>query len=50
MLLGGWVFLEELYDAGGDIGYTDVGGAGGPDLLFYQVIAGNESGDAETLP
>jgi subtilisin family serine protease len=47
---GGYSLLHELADSSPSPVYTDAGGAGGAPLYFYQVVAGNEAGDAEPSP
>jgi subtilisin family serine protease len=47
---GGYALLHELADASPSLGYTDTGASGGAPLYFYQVIAGNDAGDAEPSP
>jgi hypothetical protein len=46
----GYAMLQEIYDASSSAGYTDPGVAAGAGILFYQVIAANDAGDAELAP
>jgi hypothetical protein len=46
----GFDLLDALLDGSEDLQYADVGAASGPDLLFYEVIASNGAGDADSLP
>jgi hypothetical protein len=47
---GGFALLGELNDVTDSVSWTDFGGVTAGTLLFYEVIAGNESGDADALP
>jgi subtilisin family serine protease len=47
---GGFALLGELNDVTDSVSWTDSGGVTAGTLLFYEVIAGNESGDADALP
>lgn len=47
---GGFALLDEIQDESTAVSFTDFGAAAGPPLLFYQIIAGNDTGDAEPLP
>jgi hypothetical protein len=46
----GYTLLDEILDGSQTVGYIDSGAAPGPGILFYQVIAGNDAGDAEPAP
>jgi hypothetical protein len=46
----GWTLAVELHDSAEELSHSDPDGAGGAELVFYQVIAGNDAGDAEALP
>ena len=46
----GWVLEAELHDPGDPLSYPDVDAAGGAESIFYQVIAGNDAGEAEPAP
>jgi hypothetical protein len=47
---GNYTLLYQLADSSPDPDYTDYGASGGAPLYFYQVIAGNDAGDAEPPP
>ncbi len=47
---GAYTLLHELADSSPSPQYSDTGAAGGAPLYFYQVIAGNDAGDAEPSP